>query len=196
MAVQLKRPTKWLCPALPWPEQILGRSCQDIFWQTLIGPFCKDPTPNKNLRTTFFVWPPLIHRVGSALYMYIDHVWSCNIMYASKKINDRTDLCKRAYLSLVQLPWWGCAPHFVATNWWCTAKVLQNIQNAIPRRHAYYKMTDTAAQKTPWSACWTFLTHRGVTRNRTFSTSTKPKNCVFLCFFFLAFGSKLWGTIW
>ena len=43
-----------------------------------------------------------------------------------------------------QLPWWGRAPHFVATNCWCTAKVLQN---AIPRRHVYYKMTDTAAQK-------------------------------------------------
>ena len=43
-----------------------------------------------------------------------------------------------------QLPWWGRAPHFVATSCWCTAKVLQN---AIPRRHVYYKMTDTAAQK-------------------------------------------------
>ena len=43
-----------------------------------------------------------------------------------------------------QLPWWGRAPHFVATNCWCMAKVLQN---AIPRRHVYYKMTDTAAQK-------------------------------------------------
>ena len=111
-----------------------------------------------------------------------DHAISC---MHQKKLNNRTDLCKRAYLSLVQLPWWGCAPHFVATNWRCTAKVLQNIQNAIPRRHAYYKMTDTAAQKTPWSACWTFLTYRVVTRNRTFLTSTKPKNCVFFFFWHL-----------
>ncbi len=31
MATQLKRPTKWLRPAPPWPEQTLGKSCQHFF---------------------------------------------------------------------------------------------------------------------------------------------------------------------
>ena len=56
-------------------------------------------------------------------------------------------------------------------------------------------MTDRAAQKPPWSACWEtmwiFLTHFVATRSRTFSTSTKPQK---LCFFFLAFCSKLSGA--
>ena len=80
-----------------------------------------------------------------------------------------------------QLPWWGCAGHFVATKW-CTAKVLQMLylEDTFTT-----KWQDTAAQKTPWSACWKtmliFLTHFVVTRSRTFSTSTKPqKLCLFL----------------
>ena len=35
---------------------------------------------------------------------------------------------------------------FVATNWWCTARVLQN---AVRTRHLYYKMTRNSSTKTP-----------------------------------------------
>ena len=45
MAAQLKRPTKWLCPAPPWPEQTLGKSCQHVFLTKIIEPFCRAPTP-------------------------------------------------------------------------------------------------------------------------------------------------------
>ncbi len=38
----------------------------------------------------------------------------------------------------------GVHSQFVAIKCWCTAKVLQNV---VPRRHFYYKMLDTPAQK-------------------------------------------------
>ena len=79
-----------------------------------------------------------------------------------------------------QLPWWGRAGHFVATNCWCTAKVLQN---AIPRRHVYYKMTDTAAQKKfkcCWKLCYFFDPFCSNTYSHVFNLHDAKKN---RCFF-------------
>ena len=69
--MQLKSPTKWLCPAPPWPEQTLGKSCQHVFFMffltKIIEPFCRAPTPNKKISITragplsiFFWWSPTL----------------------------------------------------------------------------------------------------------------------------------------
>ena len=58
---------------------------------------------------------------------------------------------------------------FVATNWWCTARVLQN---AVPARHLYYKMTRNNSTKTPWKRmfknmlknCWFIVWKHVITR--------------------------------
>ena len=76
---------------------------------------------------------------------------------------------------------------FVATNWWCTARVLQN---AVPARHLYYKMTRNNSTKTPLKRMFKnhvkkLLVHCVETRNHTFWPSTKPSKL--LCIFQSAF---------
>ena len=49
--------------------------------------------------------------------------------FRNSKIRDLSFLVFLLYASPFQLPWWGCAPHFVATNWiggwWYLIKLTQ-----------------------------------------------------------------------